>query len=196
MRRMARPKEYNREKVVDAATQLFWKKGYYGTPLSELVAVTGLNKHSLYKEFGNKEGLFNECLVHYRLTVAREFLDILQQEPLGLGNIRAFLKNRVEFMGSEDFKSCLTVKCVVEKELVEESSLEQATILYKKIDKTITACLESALKRGELVENADIGLISLYLTYFSSGMNVVGMPENGKEEAEKMIEFVMSTFSK
>lgn len=192
---MARPKAYNREQVVDAATQLFWKKGYHGTPLSELVAVTGLNKHSLYKEFGNKEGLFNECLVHYRHTVGKELVDILTREPLGLDNIKTFLDNRVRFIRSDQFQSCLAVKCIIEKDLVETSSLKQVKTMQEGMSKAFTACLEAAARNGELPETTDIRLISLYLNSFSLGLNIAGTVETGTEELEKMIEMVMTTIT-
>lgn len=192
---MARPKEYNRTKVVAAATQLFWRKGYHGTPLSELVAVTGLNKHSLYKEFGNKEGLFNECLNHYRHTVGKEFLEILTKKPLGLSNIKDFLDNRARFMSSNEFQSCLLVKCMIEKELVENSSFKEVNVMQEGMGKAFTVCLEAAVKNGELPQSADIKLISLYLNCFALGMNILGTAENDKEELERMIEMMMSTIS-
>ena len=55
---MTRPKEYKLQKVLEASTQVFWEKGYRGTSMNDLVQATGLNKHSMYKEFSNKDGLF------------------------------------------------------------------------------------------------------------------------------------------
>jgi len=192
---MARPKAYNREKVVDDATQLFWKKGYHGTPLSELVAATGLNKHSLYKEFGSKAGLFDECLVCYRQKVVQELIDILRRKPLGLNNIRAFFENRIEYMSSRDFKGCMRVKCATEKEFVEDSAFEQVKISDEKFEKAYTDCLVSAIESGELPKTADPNLIIAFLSYFQAGMMVMGLPKNGKTEAEKIIDMIMSAIT-
>jgi len=192
---MGRPKTYNREKVVDDATQLFWKKGYHGTPLSELVAVTGLNKYSLYKEFGSKAGLFDECLACYRQKVGQELIDILRREPLGLNNIRVFFENRIEYMSSRDFKGCMNVRCATEKEFVEDSALEQVKILNEKFEKAYTDCLVSAIESGELPKTTDPKLIIAFLSYYQAGMMVMGMPKNGKTEAEKIINMIMSAIS-
>ena len=62
---MNRPREYKKEDVLEAATGLFWAKGFEATSISELVELTGLNKHSMYREFGDKEGLFLASLDHY-----------------------------------------------------------------------------------------------------------------------------------
>ncbi len=49
---MGRPKEYVRDEVLDAATHVFWEKGYEGTSVSDLVEGTGLHRRSMYEEFG------------------------------------------------------------------------------------------------------------------------------------------------
>ena len=45
---------------------LFWARGYEGTSTSELLAATGLTNSSLYKAFGNKEGLYHRVAERYR----------------------------------------------------------------------------------------------------------------------------------
>ncbi len=55
---MARPREFDENKVLQAALQVFWENGYEGSSLSDLTAAMGLTKSSLYKAFGNKETLF------------------------------------------------------------------------------------------------------------------------------------------
>ena len=52
---MSRPREYDRDEVLEKTTNLFWEKGFEATSINEVVARTGLNKHSLYNEFGEKE---------------------------------------------------------------------------------------------------------------------------------------------
>lgn len=192
---MGRPKAYNRDKVLDDATQLFWQKGYHGTPLSELVAVTGLNKHSLYKEFGSKAGLFDECIACYRQNATQELIDILEQKPLGLNNIRIFFENRIEYMSSKEFKGCLRVRSAAEKEFLEDSAFEQIKIFDEKFRKAFTDCLVSAVESGELPKNTDPQLIIAFLSYFQAGIMVMGMPQNGKPELEKVMDMLMAAIS-
>ena len=46
---MARHKEYVREAVLEAATQLFWENGYEGTSMNGLVEATRLHRRSMYE---------------------------------------------------------------------------------------------------------------------------------------------------
>ncbi|MEH0021874.1 MAG: TetR/AcrR family transcriptional regulator [Desulfobacter sp.] len=193
---MSRPRAYEREKVIADATQLFWQKGYNGTSLSELVKVTGLNKHSMYKEFGSKAGLFEECIEHYWRKVVQELLEILRKKPLGITNIRAFFENRIDYICSKDFKSCLFVKTTLEKELVQVKAIEQIQKRNQIYGNAFIDCLNAAIKSGELPENTDPEFLTQYLLHFLSGMLVMGKPEKGKTEARKLIDFVISSIPK
>ncbi len=50
--------EARREALLEAARAIFLEKGYSGTSMDEVVKRTGGSKASVYKYFGNKEGLF------------------------------------------------------------------------------------------------------------------------------------------
>ena len=117
---MNRPRQYDREEVLEKTTNLFWEKGFEATSMNEVVARTGLNKHSLYSEFGDKEKLYIDCIDYY-VRISSSFLsDILTRKPLGLSNIEAFFENRVNYAASVDCKGCLIFNSVTEKETLSE----------------------------------------------------------------------------
>jgi TetR/AcrR family transcriptional repressor of nem operon len=62
---MARPREFDHEKVMGKLMELFWRKGFKGTSMDDLVVATGLKKGSLYSCFGNKRTLFKLALKRY-----------------------------------------------------------------------------------------------------------------------------------
>ena len=51
---MARPKEFNRETVLEQAMLVFWEKGYECTSMQDLVGAMGINRGSLHATFGGK----------------------------------------------------------------------------------------------------------------------------------------------
>jgi TetR/AcrR family transcriptional repressor of nem operon len=63
---MARPREFNKEDVLQKAMHLFWQKGYEATSMADLLAATELSKSSLYDTFGDKRKLFLSSLDSYR----------------------------------------------------------------------------------------------------------------------------------
>jgi AcrR family transcriptional regulator len=94
---LGRKKLFERKEVVDKALEVFWQKGYADTSLTDLELATDVFKASLYAEFGNKEGLYTECIKHYRDEYAAK--NLLLKEPYGWKNIERFLKTTVPAAG-------------------------------------------------------------------------------------------------
>src|SRR5439155_18551737 len=59
------PRSFDLDKALDAALQVFWRKGYEGASLSDLTQAMGINRPSLYAAFGDKETLFRKALDRY-----------------------------------------------------------------------------------------------------------------------------------
>src|SRR5258708_3944422 len=89
-RSMGRPKNFNREGVLEKALPVFWRRGFADTSLHELEVATGVNKSGLYSEFKDKEDLFMQSLRYYLESLEKKGL--LTAEPLGWKNIERFLK--------------------------------------------------------------------------------------------------------
>ena len=75
---MARPVEYDLNKVLDSAMEIFWQKGYEGVSMAELVSYTGLNRRTMYSLFTDKEGLFKDALENYYSKLSAQKLTILK----------------------------------------------------------------------------------------------------------------------
>src|SRR5688572_6810389 len=65
-----RPRAFDAEKALDAALEVFWRKGYEGTSLPDLTKAMAINRPSLYAAFGNKEQLFRRVLDRYESRAA------------------------------------------------------------------------------------------------------------------------------
>lgn len=62
---MPRNKEFDYDEKLKAARNLFWKKGYNATSMSDLVDAMKINRSSLYLAYGNKHDLFLKSLNNY-----------------------------------------------------------------------------------------------------------------------------------
>src|ERR1700752_4431554 len=87
---MGRPKNFNREGVLEKALPVFWRRGFADASLHELEVATGVNKSGLYSEFKDKEDLLMQSLRYYLENLQKKGL--LTAEPLGWDNIERFLK--------------------------------------------------------------------------------------------------------
>jgi AcrR family transcriptional regulator len=63
---IGRPRMFDPESVLDTAMRLFWAHGYDGVSISDLTAATGVNRRSLYAEYGSKADLFRAAVRRYQ----------------------------------------------------------------------------------------------------------------------------------
>jgi AcrR family transcriptional regulator len=173
---MGRPKTYDREEVLRRAMNLFWAKGYEGTHLQELVQVAGINRFSLYNEFGGKEGLFREAVQVYLDDIA-DLGEILAREPLGIENILEMFRaeSRERF-----HHGCFALNTLVQKFVVPDDVFAAITKMVGRMERGVLRNLKAARDRGELhqgfepnglaklVSALNIGLLS-YEMHVSGG---------------------------
>lgn len=193
---MARKKEYDKEKVLKNATELFWEKGFKATSVGDIVKATGLNKYSMYEEFKNKEGLFKEALFTYTNKLQKENIALLTKEPLGLHNIEDFLSNRVCYATSDDFKGCMVVNSLVEKESLNSDIFSNIQMLLDGYEEQVIKILETAKKNGEIPQAKDSRVIAKYIVNFSSGVLVNGKLGQKREDYLAMLDFLMDSIKK
>jgi TetR/AcrR family transcriptional regulator, transcriptional repressor for nem operon len=62
---MPRPREFDEEAALDAATAHFWSHGYEAASVRDLAASMGLTSASLYNAFGDKRALYERALDRY-----------------------------------------------------------------------------------------------------------------------------------
>jgi AcrR family transcriptional regulator len=87
---MGRPREFDIDTAIKTATDLFWRKGYEGTSLSDLTGAMRITAPSFYFAFGNKEKLFRTVIEqYYEKQVA--LLESALREPTVLGVAERFL---------------------------------------------------------------------------------------------------------
>lgn len=189
---MVRTKEYNRDEVINSATRLFWARGYQSTSVSDLVEATGLNKRSMYTEFGNKAGLFHECINRYAAMLDAEVLSILNRQPLGLTNIRAFFQNRIEHASSQNCNGCMIVNTAGEGAHIDPRTLGQVHSCLVGLREALLACLAAAQEAGEVDRSKDCRVCADLLLHFTAGIMVLSKTRPEEASLASMVEMVMS----
>lgn len=109
---MGRPKAYARDAVVEQALAAFWQTGWEATSLQRLEAVTGLNKFSLYAEFGSKRGLYLACMEAY---VSANLIPAFHQCPTPLAPAD-FLRLVARNLGAHPGMGCFLLLGALELE--------------------------------------------------------------------------------
>ncbi len=185
---MGRRKTYDREQVLRRAMELFWKAGFEGAHLSKLVEVTGLNRFSLYKEFGGKEGLFEEALEYYLESARKVYQDHLGRKPLGLDNIRSYFASMYY---SPDYHGCFMINTLAEKYVVSDKSFKAAKKFTKYSERLYLKNLEAAKANGALPAETDPKILAKLLLTVDQGLAIYGIAQPSNSDQSQIASIVL-----
>ncbi len=156
-----RPRAFDRERALQRATDVFWRKGYEGASLSDLTSAMDINPPSLYAAFGDKETLYLEALGSY-VNGAACRKALYEEAPTARAAVEALLLRSATALPE------IGLGCMMVTSAVNASS--------PKVRKTLTACrtnveaglrkrIERGIREGELPAGADAaGLAKFYET--------------------------------
>lgn len=82
-----------RERILDAALNVFSQKGYHETRLDEIVEESETSKGSIYFHFPNKEKLFLALVDQFADLIERRAKEAIEQEDEGIQRVRAALES-------------------------------------------------------------------------------------------------------
>lgn len=190
---MARLREFDEEKALDAAMQLFWEKGYAATSLSDLTAKMEIQKPSLYSAFGDKEGLFEAALRRYTNLHAARIRTKLQNEQSVKEAIRMFFENMVEEEYKKEFsKGCFCINTMVElaphnekfEVLTREHQMYLAVIFQELIMKGI--------RSGELQSDLNVKALAQTLVTSLIGLTVLMKSRPERSVIDNSVSIIVS----
>ncbi|MCZ6564645.1 MAG: TetR/AcrR family transcriptional regulator [Gammaproteobacteria bacterium] len=177
---MPRPIEYDRDEVLQKATELFWYNGYEQTSVRDVLNATGFNRHSLYEEFGGKAGLFKASLEYYKQHIASGMVKALQSKDAGLETIREIFKARAEIDQQE--LGCLISNTLNNKHTIGKELFSIAKAYNKRVEKALHQCISNAQRKGEVAKEKDTKLLARYVMTIFHGLGP--MSKNGISRKE------------
>lgn len=187
---MGRNRKYDRADVLDRATGLFWQKGYQATSMADIVRVTGLNTASMYKEFGDKSGLFEGALRHYREHVMAPRIKILTDRP-DLSGIEAFLKSVVEGAVKETYRGCLMMNHLAQKHTISREAMRLIDDFTATMEALVETALRNAQAGGELPAGKDPAALASYVMCCVHGLVLYGRHQDKKGGIRQIYETIL-----
>jgi AcrR family transcriptional regulator len=191
-----RPRAFDKEEALDKALMIFWRRGYEGTSLSELIEELNINKPSLYAAFGNKEELFLKALTKYASGPVAFIKDAIN-EPTSYKVAESFLYKAAEFLtDSRHPQGCMIVQGALS---TGESAELVKNVLIKfrgTYEKLLTDRFEKAKAEGELSEHCNASYLAKYLATIHQGMSVQATSGATKEELINVSKIALSNWPK
>jgi len=168
---MPSPKNYDRDELLDRAIELFRRQGYAATSTAELVEELGVNRKSMYAEFGSKQELFEAVLERYSKVHLSRVLASIEDPTAGADTIRNAFTGYASAIDSR-FKGlgCLMANTAVERAALDPGSAKFVDAYLERLRVAFTRALTNARAAGDLSANAAIDDIAA-----SFAMSVVGI---------------------
>jgi AcrR family transcriptional regulator len=95
-----------REKIVEAASDLFFTQGYQATTIDDVIERSGVSRPTLYNHFKTKEDLCVEYLNERRQLDLGEFKQAMRKEKTAKGRFLAVARLTGQFLSSTQFRGC------------------------------------------------------------------------------------------
>src|ERR1700734_4165411 len=96
---IGRPREFDIDRALERAMDLFWRQGYEGTSLADLTRELGLTRPSLYAAFESKEALFFKALDLYEARAG--YRQAALTAPTAAAYARALLEGAADLHGDK-----------------------------------------------------------------------------------------------
>ncbi|KAB2904073.1 MAG: TetR/AcrR family transcriptional regulator [Anaerolineae bacterium] len=145
-----------RERILDAALNIFSIKGYHDTKLDEIAEESQTSKGGIYFHFPNKERLFLALVDQFADLLERRIVEAIEHEQEGIRRVRAALEACLQTFGKYRLPAkLLLVQAVGLGATFENKRME----INDRFARLIQTYLDEAIAVGDL-EPVDTEIVS------------------------------------
>nr|WP_202459158.1 TetR/AcrR family transcriptional regulator [Streptomyces sp. SID5464] len=161
---------------MQAALELFWRRGYEATSMSDLVEHLGIGRASLYATFGNKHELYLKALDRYQQTCDPQLLRELSRPGPALPAVRAVVRRFAAESAADERRlaGCFVVNTATELAPHDTAACRRVEHSWDQLETLLHSALLRAQAQGELDQGRDPRTLARMLLVLMQGLRVVG----------------------
>ncbi len=191
---MARPREFDRDRVVDRAVEVFWRKGFEATSIQDLVEATGLNRGSLYNTFGDKAGLFEAVFGRYMATAPTQPVVAAAETGPPRQVIEEFFARLVEFGASDtDRRGCLMTNTAAEMAARDKDVAARVAAAFQGLEDALFRLIERGQETGEIAPWRDPRALARFLVAAAQGLRITAKVNRNRAALENIAEIALAS---
>lgn len=178
---------FDRDQVIENVMELFWKKGYNGTSMQDLVDVTGLNRSSFYNSFGDKFSLFEEALKTYQAQQNAMLQESFSQAKTPKQAIISLFKGISDDIRAGNHKGCMFTSCTAELGSENDQVRDFLVDNKEKVVASFATLIKKAQEAEEIDSRKNAETLALFLFSSLQGLRVTSMIEPNLEAVTEEI---------
>jgi len=150
---MARRREFDEDKVLDALRDVFWEHGYDGTSYADIMAATGLQKGSLYSAFGDKRALYQKAIARYDTQIVSAGVKMLRDGNLSPKvRIENLMNGPVEAAGTREGRmGCLLCNAAIDQAPTDKETESSVTTSMTRLKDAIAFAINDEAKAEHIL---------------------------------------------
>jgi TetR/AcrR family transcriptional repressor of nem operon len=170
---MPRTREFDPAAAVDAAMELFWRKGYEATSVDDLVRHLGVGRGSLYAVFGSKHALYVRALERYRATMGGHVVEQIGRPVPVREALRGWLEGALDAsLCDPQRRGCMMVNAAAERGACDADASRCVNANARGIEDAVHAALVRAQAAGEVDPSRDARALARHFYVTSQGLAV------------------------
>ena len=171
---MARTKEFEPEKALTMAMDLFWRRGYEATSVHDLLEEMGIGRGSMYDTFGDKRALFLAALERFEETRVSRADEILEGSASAVEGISRLFETTIEGLVSyEPRRGCLLANTAVELAPHDEQIARRISCYVRRTEDAFERALVRGRATGEIPADKDPKALARFLVSILHGVRVL-----------------------
>jgi AcrR family transcriptional regulator len=191
---MGRPREFDVEKALELALQVFWRKGYEGASMADLTETMGITKPSLYAAFGNKEELFRKALDRY-VDGPGGYVQVALAKPTARAVVEHLLYESANAVTDPNHPpGCLAVQGALSCGDAAESIKQELMARRANGEQDLRKRFERAIAEGDLPSGSDAADLAAYVSAILQGIAVQAAGGTSRVQLHKIAEMTLRTW--
>jgi AcrR family transcriptional regulator len=170
---MARKANFDRDEKLLVAMNLFWRKGFSNTSISDLTDELNINRFSLYNTYGDKQQLYYEALDAYLKKVSLPSLENLSKDDASLREIEAFLTSFAQLQRKSSY-GCFVQNALVEHAGEDNDVLRMGHFLFDHLIEIMTEAIKNAQRETLIPKTLKPKELACFILNNMQGMRVLG----------------------
>jgi AcrR family transcriptional regulator len=195
---MGNDKQNRKNQILNAAFEVFVRKGYAKTTMDDIVVVSKLSKGALYHYYKSKKELFLSLIDHWEIYTFKDFYDKKSQDKKAGDILRFFGENVIKTLNTKKHAYIAEI----EFRAMSNQDIEirkRSNILYRKLLDLFEKVISKGIKENEF-KDLDVRKTSMtFLAIFQSITWFVIMEEESvspEDYIRDSIELIINSISK
>ena len=187
-----------KNQFLDAALQVFVKKGYSETRMDDIVHGSGMSKGAIYHHYSSKRDLFLELIDFWEAYCFPNILDKKYENKTASGTLREIVKDIIKTFKQKKyvFLAELEIWALANHD---EGVRDKTRSLYMNLLKLFSNIIAEGIKKGEF-KNINVHIASLSIMTSLQGVIWFSIFEKSNLSAEEylteVMEFIIVGFKK